>query len=93
VYVSDDGIFTKSGGGIIYGDTDSTVGNGFSTDNTATSTLNPGTSGHAALLYDSDSNAYYYRNDNLANDASGNISTTGTLPTESGEVLNNWTKR
>jgi uncharacterized repeat protein (TIGR02543 family) len=92
VYVSDDGTFTKSGGGIIYGDTDSTVGNGFSTDNTATSTSNPGTSGHA-VLYNKDSTNYYYRNETLADDASGNISTTDALPAESGEVLNNWTKR
>jgi hypothetical protein len=84
------GTFTKTGG-IIYGDTDHIVGNGNATDNTAISTSNPGTNGHAVLYIKSSVN--YYRNETLADDASGNISTTDTLPAESGDVLNNWTKR
>jgi chitodextrinase len=84
--VCSSGTFTKTGG-TVYGDTDHIVGNGNATDNTATNTGSPGTNGHAVLY------GFYYRNETLANDASGNISTTDTLPAESGDVLNNWTKR
>jgi hypothetical protein len=90
VYIGS-GTFTKTGG-TVYGDTDRIVGNGNATDNTATATTNPGTNGHA-VLYDNGSYDYYYRNETLADDASGNISTRDTLPVESGDVLNNWTKR
>jgi hypothetical protein len=89
VYVSA-GTFTKTGG-IVYGDTDHTAGNGNATDNTATNTSNPGTNGHA--IFYAPASSYYYRNETLADDASGNISATDTLPAESGDVLNNWTKR
>jgi hypothetical protein len=95
VYIQS-GIFTKTGG-TIYGDTDHIFGNGNATDNTATSTSNPGTNGHAVLntVYNSSSytDTYYYRNETLIDDLSGNISTTDTLPVESGDVLNSWTKR
>jgi hypothetical protein len=36
---------------------------------------------------------YFYRNETLANDANGNISTRDTLPAYSGEMLNKWTMR
>jgi hypothetical protein len=85
VYVYN-GIFAKTGG-IVYGDTDNVFGNGNDTDNTASSS---GTSGHAVFY---DYYHYYYRNETLANDADGNISTTDTLPITSGETLGNWTMR
>jgi hypothetical protein len=88
-------IFTKTGG-FIYGDTDNIVGNGNGTDNTAAAKT--GINGNAVLYinYDSDNSRpdYYYRNETLGNDASGNISAKAELlPTKSGETLNNWTKR
>jgi chitodextrinase len=85
--------FTKTGG-TIYGDTDSTVGNGNATDNTAIST--DGHSVHYVVVDHGDYDYYYYYyycNETLADDANGNISTTDALPAESGDVLNNWTKR
>jgi hypothetical protein len=84
--------FTKTGR-IVYGDTDRIAGNGNATDNTATSTSNPGTNGHAVFYSVYDSDSYYYRNETLADGAGGNISTADPLPAESGDVLNNWTKR
>jgi hypothetical protein len=89
VYVGN-GTFTKTGG-TVYGDTDHIVGNDNATDNTATSTSTPGTNGHAVLY--SAASGYYYRNTTLADETDDNISTTDTLPAESGDVLNNWTKR
>jgi hypothetical protein len=89
VYVNTSGTFTKTGG-TIYGDTDHIFGNGNATDNTATVTTNLGTNGHAVMYYSL--NNYYYRNETLTDDASGNISTTDTLPVVGG-ILNNWTKR
>jgi hypothetical protein len=86
-----DGGFVKTGG-TLYGDTDDVFGNGNATDNTATVTTNPGTNGHAAL-YNNYSYGYFYRNETLADNASGNISTGATLPAYSSETLNNWTKR
>jgi hypothetical protein len=89
------GIFTKTGG-TVYGDTDNDFTN-YSTDNTATSTTNAGTNGHAVyMVYKTDinsSNDYYYRNETLGNYSGYNISTTDTLPTTSGETMGNWTKR
>jgi hypothetical protein len=88
------GTFTKTGG-TIYGDTDNDPYNGNATDNTATSTANPGKNGHA-VFYEEDideSFNYYYRNETLEDGVSGNISTDDTLPTESGTTEGNWTKR
>jgi ABC-type hemin transport system ATPase subunit len=93
VYVNG-GTFTKTGG-TVYGDSPATTTTPQTSGpdaNTATATTNPGTNGHA-VLYDNGSYDYYYRNETLTDDASGNISTTDTLPAESGDVLNNWTKR
>jgi hypothetical protein len=83
------GTFVKTGG-TVYGDTDNIFGNGNDTDNTATDSSDLGTNGHAVFYtyYH-----YYYRNETLANDPSGNISSTDTLPIASGETLNNWTMR
>jgi hypothetical protein len=87
----DGGTFTKTGG-IIYGDTDNTHTPG-STTNTATSTSNPGTNGHAVLCYRyiSLNQYYYYRNEDLT--GADNISTTDTLPGTSGQTVGKWTKR
>jgi hypothetical protein len=86
--------FTKTGG-TIYGDTDSIVGNGNATDNTATDAANPGQNGHAVLYAANtywvsstgrDVYYYFYRNETLGNDASGNIS-----PTEDPmSTMSNW---
>jgi hypothetical protein len=93
VYVSGNGAFTKTGG-TIYGDTDNVFDDN-ATDNTATSTGNDGTNGHAVFYYNSiDYTIYfYYRNATLGNDASGNISTADELPITGGETVGNWTKR
>jgi hypothetical protein len=90
VYNYSGGTFTKTGG-IIYGDIDNDPNNGNATDNTATSTDNSGTNGHAVFYFYMQ--GYYYRNTTLENAASGNINTTDELPANSGDTLNNWTKR
>jgi uncharacterized repeat protein (TIGR02543 family) len=72
--------FSKTGG-VIYGDTDITHTAG-SAENTATSGV-----GHAVY---SDRGAYY--RDTTLN-AGDNISTDDTLPANSGDSLNNWTKK
>jgi hypothetical protein len=55
VFVVNDSSFSKTGG-IIYGDTDGTVGNGNNTDNTA---KNGNTTGHAVYYRANSSNNYY----------------------------------
>jgi hypothetical protein len=87
VYSNYLGTFTKTGG-TVYGDDDDDPDNGNDTDNTATSTANDGKNGHAVFFYSS-----YYRNETLEDGASGNISTTDTLPAAPGETLGNWTMR
>jgi hypothetical protein len=84
------GTFTKTGG-TIYGDADHIPGNGNATDNTATDPTNPDINGHAAL-YDNSSfiSDYYYRNETLPDDASGNISAANVPNSGAG---NNWTKK
>jgi hypothetical protein len=84
------GTFTKTGG-TLYGDTDNVFGNGNATDNTSTSSNYSGHGVFCRML--SGGYNYYYRNETLADDASGNINTTDALPSESGDILNNWTKR
>jgi uncharacterized repeat protein (TIGR02543 family) len=86
--------FSKTGG-VIYGDTDGTHTSG-STENTATS---GNTYGHAVYYCDYHTGTYsdysygYYCDDTLSSAASGNISTGDTLPANSGDSLNNWTKK
>jgi hypothetical protein len=95
------GTFTKTGG-TVYGDSpaDTTTPQTSGPNaNTATHTFYLGRSGHAVLYYcfygtyPSGFFDYCYRNETLADDASGNISTTDTLPSESGTTLGNWTMR
>jgi hypothetical protein len=83
------GVF--AGGGTVYGDNDNDPNNGETTGNTAIATSNIGKTGHAVSFRTSGSS--YYRNETLGDDPSGNISTTGTLPTESGQTVGNWTMR
>jgi hypothetical protein len=78
-------------GGTVYGDNDNDPNNGETTGNTAIATSNLGTTGHAVSY--STSSSSYYRNETLGDDPSGNISTTGMLPTESGQTAGNWTMR
>jgi hypothetical protein len=84
VYAYNNPTFTKTGG-TIYGDTDNIAGNGNATDNTATSTTNSGTNGHAVLYHKGDypNDTYYYRNETLT--GADNISST--------DLQTNWTKR
>jgi uncharacterized repeat protein (TIGR02543 family) len=77
------GTFNKTGG-IIYGDADGTHTAG-STENTAGTTY-----GHAVYYYVDNSNEYY-RDATL--NAGDNISTGDALPANSGDSLNNWTKK
>jgi hypothetical protein len=88
VYTGGSGGFTKTGG-TIYGDDD------YDTANTAASTENPGTNGHAVFYMTGADPGYtcYYRNETLGDDENGNISAADELPAESGETLNNWTMR
>jgi hypothetical protein len=96
VYVNS-GAFTKTGG-TVYGDfpapttTPQTSG---PNANTATSAYNVYKGGGHAVFYERYTyynTYYYYCNETLADDASGKISTTDTLPTLSGDPLNNWTR-
>jgi hypothetical protein len=80
VYAS--GRFSKTGGGVIYGSDE-----GSSLKNTANS---GDTNGHA-VFYSQYSVNQYYRDTTL--NAGDNISTSGTLPANSGDTLNNWTKK
>jgi hypothetical protein len=84
VYTS--GSFAKSGGGIIYGDTDNTHTPG-STENTTIGGSNIW--GHAVYYY---KDSGYYRNDTLG---AGDDISTGTLPTAtgSGNSVGNWIKK
>jgi hypothetical protein len=91
------GAFTKTGG-TVYGDSPApttTPQTSGPNANTATSAYNVyHGSGHAVFyeLYTYNNTDYYYRNETLADDASGKISTTDTLPTLRGDPLNNWTR-
>lgn len=81
VFVSSSGRFSKSGGGVIYGnDAGSADKNTVSRGNTY---------GHA--VYYRSSSSDYYRDTTL--NAADDISTAGTLPTTSGQTLNGWTMR
>jgi uncharacterized repeat protein (TIGR02543 family) len=77
--------FSKTNG-IIYGDTDA-VHTPDSTENTATS---GNTQGHA-VYYRSPASDNYYRDTTLG--TGNNISTAVTLPANSGQTLNGWTKK
>jgi hypothetical protein len=96
VYVYNYAIFTKTDGAV-YGDTlmnTTTPQTSGPNANTATETtpIAVGKSGHAVILQCSNPTAYYYCNEDLENNANGNISTTDTLPTASGQTVGNWTK-
>jgi uncharacterized repeat protein (TIGR02543 family) len=88
VYADLRGNFSKTGGGVIYGDTDGTPypDNGNATDNTA---KNGNTNGHA--VYYNYFSSIYYRDTTL--NTGDNISAGDTLPANSGDSLNNWTKK
>ena len=83
VYVYTNGSFSKSGGGIIYGN-DTTVEED---KNTASGS---GFRGQAVYYYVSTS-TIYYRDTTL--DTGDDISTTGSLPTTSGQTDGGWTRR
>ena len=84
VYVNYDGSFSKSGGGVIYGN---------NAPNEADKNTAPSNNwGQAVYYYASYSpTVIYYRDTTL--DTGDGISTAGTLPANSGDELNNWTKR
>jgi hypothetical protein len=90
VWVAPGSTFSKSGGGIIYGDTDATHTSG-STENTATGASSG--NGHA-VFYDKDVTNKYYRDADLG--AGNNISTESSkLPALSGSANGayNWIKQ
>jgi hypothetical protein len=88
VFVSS-GSFSKTGGGTIYGSNEAGIDE---KGNSLKNTVKSDTYGHAVYYYPNSSNQYY-RDLTLDDTPAGNISTKGTLPSGSGQTLNNWTKK